>query len=102
MKKVKWRWDYGVYVPLCPHCNELAYERDHCVFCKQPYQWVEGKHKYTTVNVGEYTVVQGTSNSIFIYKGDRAIMHASCTEKKTEDELRDMIAYYEKVARDEE
>lgn len=102
MKKVKWRWDYGVYVPLCPYCGELAYEKDHCVFCNKEYEWVEGEHKGTIVNVGEYTVVQATNNHIHIYKGERMVRHASCTKKMTEEELKEMVAHYEQIARDEE
>ena len=99
MKKVKWRWDWGVYVPFCPYCDEPAYEKDHCVFCNKPYEWVEGKHKATIVNVGEYTVVQCTNNHIHIYKDEHMVMHASCTKKKTEDELREMVAVYEDLCK---
>ena len=87
MKKVKWRCDLGVYVPLCPHCNELAYEKDKCVFCGKEYEWVEGKRKETIIEYGEYTIVQATNNHISIYKNGRLIYHASCTKKKSEEEL---------------
>lgn len=32
---VEWRQDFadGVSYPHCPACHELAYEKDHCVFC---------------------------------------------------------------------
>lgn len=32
---VKWQEEYydGVLYPHCPACGELAYEKDHCVFC---------------------------------------------------------------------
>lgn len=95
--KVNWRWDWGVYVPFCPYCDEPAYEKDHCVFCNKPYEWVAGEYKDTIVSVGEYTVVQTTNNNIHIYKGERLVMHSICTKKKTEDELKEMVAHYEKV-----
>ena len=97
MRKVKWRWDMGVYVPFCPYCDELAHEKNRCVFCNKPYEWVEGKHKETIVTVGEYTVVQATNNHIHIYKGERMVLHASCTKKKTEDELKEMVSHYEDI-----
>lgn len=87
IKKVNWRWDYGVYVAFCPYCDELAYEKDHCCFCKKPYEWVEGKYKDTVVEVGEYTIVQATNNHISIYKNGEHISHSSCTKKYTEAEL---------------
>lgn len=96
MKKVKWRWDYGVYVPFCPYCDELAYEKDKCVFCGKTYEWREGKYRGTEVNVGEYTVYQATDNHIYIYNAEgNMILHASCRKKMTEDELKDMVKVYE-------
>ena len=94
MKKVKWRWDMGVYVPFCPYCDELAYEEDHCVFCGKKYKWVEGEYKPTVV-VGQdgYTAVQSTNNHIIVYKDDQMVMHSSCDVKKTEDELREHIEF---------
>lgn len=91
--KVNWRWDMGVYVPFCPYCDELAYEKDHCVFCNREYEWVEGEHKSTIVEVGEYIVVQATNNHIHIYKDGRIIGHVSCTKKMTEDELIKALQY---------
>ncbi len=91
LKRVKWEWDYGVYVPLCPYCKELAYEKDKCVFCGKPYLWVEGKYKDTVVKVGEYTVVQATNNHISIYENGKLVYHAACTKKKTEVELKQTV-----------
>lgn len=94
MKKIVWVWEHGVYVPICPHCRELAYEKDECVFCKKPYQWVEGKYKSQVVEVGDFTVIQTTNNNIHIYKDNRLVYHASCVKKMTEDELRKQVDYY--------
>ena len=87
MKKVKWRWDYGCYVPFCPYCNEYAYEKDHCMFCKKEYKWVD-KSKARAVRVGEYTVVQTSSNNIYVCKGKRLVEHIFCAEKKSKRELK--------------
>lgn len=97
-KKVKWRWDYGVYVPLCPYCNELAYEKDHCVFCEKEYKWVD-KSKERMVTVGEYTVVQASNNHITIVKGDRRVMHASCTKRMSKRQLKKMVEWCEEIKR---
>lgn len=99
MKKIKYRWDMGVYVAFCPYCDELVYEKDRCVFCGKPYEYVEGKHKPTIVEEDEYTIVQATNNHIQIYKDGRMVMHMSCRKKKTEDELRSTIELYESLSR---
>ena len=96
LKKVKWKWDWGVYVPFCPYCNEPAYEEDHCVFCEKEYIWVD-KSKERILTVGEYTVCQASNNHITIAKDGKMVMHASCTKKKSDDELREMVKYYEEL-----
>lgn len=94
MKKVKWRWDWGCYVPLCPYCNELAYYKDFCHFCNKPYKWVD-KSKDRKVTVGEYTVVQASNNHITICKGDERVMHLSCTKKLSKRKLKGYVKFYE-------
>lgn len=94
MKKVKWRWDWGVNVPLCPYCNELAYEKDHCVFCEKEYKWVD-KSKGRIVTVGEYTVVQASNKHIHVYKGEHMVMHISCAKKLSERKLKGYAIFYE-------
>lgn len=99
-KKVKWRWDYGVYVPFCPYCNELAYEKDHCSFCLKPYKWVD-KSKARKVVVGEYKVVQCSYKDIYIYKGEQWVMHMSCTKRKSKRQLKKMVDFYKMTTSDE-
>ena len=94
MKEIVWRWDYGVYVPFCPYCDEPAYEKEGCCFCGMPYKWVDGKFKPKEVHKGEYTAVQSTNKHIMILKNDRMVMHSQCTEDKTEEELLNMIDSY--------
>ena len=101
MKNIVWRWDRGVYVPFCPYCDEVAYDKTKCVFCEKPYKWARGKHKPTVIEVGEYTVVQATNNHISIYKNGRFVYHASCTKKKTEDELKEQVKLYEMLCKEQ-
>ena len=93
-KEVIWRWKYGVYVPFCPYCDEPAYEHEGCVFCGKPYHWVEGEYTPTKASRGEWTVIQSTNNHVTIYHHDHMVMHAQCTEKKTEEQLLAMIESY--------
>lgn len=94
MEKVVWKWEYGVYVPFCPYCDEPAYEHDRCVFCGAPYQWEDGEVQPTQVTVGEYTVVQATNNHLHIYQNGKLVYLASCENKMTEDELKSQIELY--------
>ena len=100
MKKVKWQWDYGIYVPFCPYCDEPAYEKDKCFACGKPYEWVEGKYKDTIIKHGEYTIVQATNNHISIYKNGEFIHHAQCDKKMTEKEMLGHIKLYEDFCKD--
>lgn len=96
-KKVAWRWDFGVYDPFCPYCDEIAYKEDHCIFCGKNYVWVEGEIKPTVVEHNGYTIVQATNNHIQIYKDDQIILHASCTKKMTEEELKQQVDLIKKI-----
>ena len=87
MKKVKWKWDLGCYIPLCPYCNEFAIEQDHCVFCEKEYKWVD-KSKERIVTVDDYTIVQTSNKHIQVYKGERMVLHASCTKRMSKRKLK--------------
>ena len=101
MKKVKWTWDWGVYVPHCPYCYEFAFEKDHCKFCGKKYERVEGKHNPTVIEHNGYTIVQCTNNHIQIYKDGRIVYHASCTKKMTDDELREQVTFLEMIRKED-
>lgn len=89
MKKVKWRWDWGVYVPFCPYCDEPAYVKDQCAFCGRKYKWVDGKYKPTVAVHKGYRAIQSTNNDITIYDEDGdLVIHSACGRKYTEDELK--------------
>ena len=92
MKRIRWRWDFGVYMPFCPHCDEIAWANNRCTFCGKPYRWVEGRVKPKIVTHGEFTAVQGTGKDITVYDGEgEFIMHASCDKKLTDEELIEVI-----------
>jgi hypothetical protein len=98
MKKIQWRWDYGVYMCFCPYCDEPAYENGKCVFCGKQYKWIEPKYKPTKVQVGDYAVVQATNNNIAIYDKDgQMLYHAQCPKKMTEEELVKQVDYLKKM-----
>lgn len=88
ISKVKWKWDWGCFIPLCPYCNEPAYEKDYCVFCFKDYKWVD-KSKQRIVTVGEYTIVQASNHHITVCKGEERVLHASCTRKVSKRKLKE-------------
>lgn len=34
---VRWENDYGMMMPYCPSCEEMAYSEERCVFCGQKF-----------------------------------------------------------------
>ena len=101
MKKVEWQDEYGELVPVCPYCNEWAYDKERCVFCGKPYEYWEPEDlpKPTVVEHEGFKIVQVPSNHIQIYdaKDGRLVYHASCTKKLTEDELREHADFLKKI-----
>lgn len=95
MQSVNWRWEFGLCVPFCPYCDELAYEHDSCVFCGRKYKYTESPAKDTRVVVGGYTVTQLSNNAVYVTKGDRIVMHASSAKKMTEEELKGVVTLCE-------
>ena len=94
MKRVKWKWDWGVYVPFCPYCGEPAYGKEQCAFCGRKYKWADGKHKPTVVTHMGYRAVQSTNNHITVYDEDGdVVIYSSCTKKYTDDELKSHIEF---------
>ena len=96
-KKVVWRWEYGVYVPFCPYCDEPVYDHDRCFNCGKPYEYVDGEYKPKEVSKGEYTIVQSTNNHICLYKDGHMVMHVASTKSYTEEELLQMIDKYPEI-----
>lgn len=98
IKKVIWEseFDPDTKYPFCPYCREPAYEQDHCVFCGKPYEWVEGDGETTIVEVGEYTIVQASNHHIQLVKNGNIVMHAQCTKRLTEEELKKEIELYKR------
>ena len=89
--EVQWQWDYGVYIPFCPYCNEPAYDEKICFNCGKEYKWVEGKHKSTVIHHKGYTIAQATNNHVTITKNGDLISHSQCIEKLSEDDLKAMV-----------
>lgn len=35
--QIRWQNDYGMMMPYCPTCGEMAYGTERCKFCGQPF-----------------------------------------------------------------
>lgn len=44
-KHIKWVVEYGMTVPYCSSCGEMAYSTERCVFCGQKLLPTENPHK---------------------------------------------------------
>ena len=102
MKKIVWRSECGEGIyPFCPYCDELAYEKDKCVFCGKPYEWTEDPAPPTIVEVGDCKVIQTSNNHIQIYNGEgRLVYHATCTKKMTKEQLIEEYKFYEEIRKE--
>lgn len=49
---VKWMNDYGMMVPYCPSCGDMAYSTGRCVFCGQRLLPTEKPRKNVTEITG--------------------------------------------------
>lgn len=115
VKNIVWKWDKDVFVPYCPHCDDLVYEKDHCVFCNQPYEWVDPKppcplsapYGIAEVNSGEYKlrVSYPDFKRISLYKNNCPLRLLSCDKKMRKAELLQLLTdnfewldeYYQKL-----
>lgn len=104
MKKVVWKWDKDVFVAHCPHCDDLAYKKDHCVFCHQPFEWVDAERPPCNtgeVNKGEYTIIQSLLREyiwLHLYKNNKLVQRETCEKILTKEELLQKVDLYEKRA----
>lgn len=77
-KEVVWYYDYGVLVPHCPECDELAYEHDRCVFCGQPFIYTEKPVPDLKVVGKRFWAVMPSKTSIYVFENCTGAL--VCTE----------------------
>ncbi len=102
VKPVKWKWDWGAYLPFCPYCDEPAYDDEWCFNCHKKYKMVEGEFKDVIVTDGEWSAVSTPGKSLFIYHKGQTIAHASCTKQFTEEELLQQLKRFSEVKKGDE
>ena len=97
IKDIKWQIEYGMIVPVCPSCHELAYEENECVFCHQKYRYTPKPKGYEdkVVSKGGWTITQVYGSwGVYIEHNGKLIIHASCKGQLSDEELERWITAY--------
>jgi hypothetical protein len=97
IKDVLWYLDCGVMVAHCPSCEELAYEENECVFCHQKYRYTPKPKGYedTVITIGEWEICQVYGSwGVYITHNGKLIIHASCSQKLSEEKLKEWLENY--------
>ena len=92
--KIEYSCEYGIVIPVCPFCNEPAYEEEQCIFCgakfeqptKEEQEEVNKANHEFTVTYKNVTLHQ-IASAVYQYKNNRLISHWSLTRPYTEEEL---------------
>lgn len=95
--EVNWYVEWGVMIPHCPRCDELAYQEDECVFCHQKFIYTDKPQGYedTIITIGEWTIIQVYGSwGVYIEHNGQEIMHASCSKKLSEKRLKEWLETY--------
>lgn len=96
--KIKYYWDWGVYIGHCPMCNEVAYENTHCVFCGCEFEELtedevnelkEKNHEYEVTY--ENITLHQICNSIYKYVDGKLVSHSSLAKPYTKEQLEGMV-----------
>ncbi len=96
--KIKYWYDWGIYIGHCPLCSEVAYEPTHCVFCGCEFEELsaddilkirEANHDIE-VTKGNITLHQ-VCNSLYEFRDGNLVSHSSLAEPLTKEELEKMI-----------
>ena len=98
MEKKKVYYDPGNEgdYPCCPHCGEIAYDENQCLFCGGEYEIVypEGARTLTIHREG-YTITQTKSYDVYITDPDgKTVMHASCRGPLPIEELEKLFTAF--------
>ena len=56
---IRWENDYGMMMPYCPSCGEMAYSTERCVFCGQKLLPTEQPQKNEREIIGGYADKEG-------------------------------------------
>lgn len=96
-KEVNWYYDYGLLVPHCPACDELAYEEDRCVFCGQPFIYTEKPEPDLKVTGDIFWAVMPSKNSIYVFEQctGALVCHESVEGEWEEEKLKQHLTQIE-------
>lgn len=78
--------------PVCPHCGEIAYNDNECVFCGGKYE-IETPPGTRTIKIVRdgYTITQGRDHHVMVCnERGEMVMHARCLRAFTVQELEEL------------
>ena len=92
--KIEYSYEYGMFIPVCPFCKELAYEEQQCVFCgadfEQPTKEEQEEIKkanHEFIVTYKNVTLQQIADAVYQYKDNILISHWSLARPYTEEEL---------------
>ena len=96
--KIKYWYDWGVYIGHCPLCSGVAYEPTHCVFCgcefenptEEEIREKKEENHEIKVTKGNVTLHQ-VCNSLYEFRDGNLVSHSTLWNPLTKEELEKMI-----------
>ena len=96
--KIKYWYDWGVYIGHCPLCSELTHKTTHCVFCgcefeKPTEEEIRAKKEANheiKVTKGNVTLYQ-VCNSLYEFRNGNLVSHSTLGKPLTKEEIEKMI-----------
>ena len=96
--KIKYWYDWGVYIGHCSLCSEVAYEHTHCAFCGCEFEKpTEEEIRATKEANNEIEATKGNvtlhqvCNSLYEFRDGNLVSHSTLVKPLTKEELEKMI-----------
>ena len=96
--KIKYWYDWGIYIGHCPLCSQVAYEPTHCVFCgcefekptEEDIRAQKEANNEIDVTKGNITLLK-LCNSLYEFRDGKLVRHSTLDKPLTKEELEKII-----------
>ena len=98
VKWVKWYHEWGLLVAHCPYCDELAYEKNRCVFCGKEYEYTQKPVPDLKAESKMLWAVMPSNDSIYVFDrlSNGLVRHESVCGKWDDKKLKRHLEELEK------